>query len=619
MKSESPRKYHKFFDKEFVIISAILGLLFVLPHIVAILKEPSYNYFQTEMQVNDDFTYAARYQAYASHIFNEQTGTYEHRNDNYPSERLQPSIFLIAYSAIGNFFYTYLFFLFAGGFLIGLTFLNFTRLFFKSKKICALIVLLTVPMSQVLYHFPPWSKIALRSSIDMFLFNPDYFTNTVFGGHVLPTSLFYWARLFYQLFNWPLLFLALYFLVKGYVGHNKKQIILSGAIFGIFAYSYIYFFIISGMTLAAFFAYSTIKKQYDGAKLVVLGSTIMLIISMPFLISLYNYSQSPSFTDTSERAGVEYGHHLFKKDFVLLKFVVPAIILFWLGSAMSHVLALILLSFVMGGLAHIITGKMIQVFHFQEIGSAFMLLAGFYILGSLHRKYKNRLKLPTLDAKKAQTAATVLIVILILQMAAIQTSIGRYLPDGETPETYANKAEMFSYIRDNTDKDAVVATISTKFNMQLLTNVHRYIFLPNAYITTTTKEELFERILLAHKFCNADPQILNETFIGEAAGRTYDHYYYFHQQFKYNPGYGQIKYPDPLDPDPPIKPPSRVPTLMRQELLNQYDQITAFSLVEQKKYRIDYFIIGPYEKSIGCIPPTGEIVFANGQYELIKL
>lgn len=616
---KSPVKQQKFFDKEFLLASIALGFLFVLPHLSALLVEPSYNYFQTDLQVNDDFTYATRYQAYASHVFNEEIMTYEHRNDSYPSEKMQPSIFLVAYSAIGNFFHTYLFFLFIGGFFIGLTFLNFTRLFFKDKKICMLIVFLTVAMSEALYHFPPWSKIALRSVFDLFFLNPEYFTDTVFGGHVLPTSLFYWARPYYQLFNYPLLFLSLYFLAKGYKNQNKTQMILAGTIFGIFAYSYIYFFIISGMSIVSFFIYSIIKKHHNNAKLLVLCGIVALAISLPYLASLYEYTQASSFTDTSERAGVEQGHNLFKKDFILLKFIAPAIILFALGGEMSYVLALLLISFTTSELLHAITGKMIQVFHFQQIGSGFLLIAGFYILVLLYGKYRNKLPTISFDSKRIQQILTVLVAALILYLAAIQSSIGRYLPDGETPETYANKEELFSYIRENTAKDSVIATLSIRFNLQLSTNLHRYVFLPNAYHTTGTKEETFERILLAHKFCNANPQILNETFIGEAANRTYDHYYYFHQQFKYNPQYGQIKYPDPLDPDPEIKPPSRVPTLMRQELLQQYDQLTPLSLVEQDKYKINYFIIGPYEKSIGCTPPTGESVFSNDQYELIKL
>lgn len=610
---------HKFFDREFVIASIIVGFLFILPHLVAMFQIPNYNYFQTDHLIQDDFLYSARLQAFTNFVFSSEVANYEHRDiGKMPIEKLEQAIFLPFYLLIQNFFFAYLAILFFSGFFTTLFVSNFLKLFFRNKKAIIMITLLTLTSGTWMYYFPPPTSAALTSMLKSIFLNPEYLYASSIpahnqGGTFLASSLFFSAKLYHQLFNWPLFFLGLYLLTKGFHENKRKLLLSAGTVFGIFAYSEFFFFVVGMATLFVFFLYALKKLEHAKIKLMIFVGLIAFAVSLPHTIDLYNFSKSPTYIDMEERLSVEYGH-FFKRDLLLPKFILPAALIFVMGNGMAYALALILLGVTLSASTHMITGKIPQIFHFYDIGVVFLFISLLYLSVMLFERFvKNRINFE-INVNKERTLK-IAIISLIALYTAEQIHIGSTFTEGESYDTYKIKAEFFRFVKENTTQEDVFLALSVPLNYQLSSNAGKYLFLPNGFLTAASTEELEERILLAHRFCNVPEEYLENLF-GKKNERHFD--YFFHGKYQYNPKYGQTKYyniEEGLDNTVPI---SRMPKEHREELLEKYRQLGQNAILEQNKYKVDYFVISQLEKDLNC-QPGGETVFSNEMFEIVKL
>ncbi|MFA6530998.1 MAG: hypothetical protein WCT31_04665, partial [Candidatus Micrarchaeia archaeon] len=223
-------------NKDFILISLVIALLFVLPHTAALLKTPGYNYFSTDRSAQydqDQFLYASRIAAYSNSHFSPDAMNYEHQSDSYPTEVVEQSVFLFFASVTGGLFSAYLILSFIFGFFCSFFMLLFLTRLFKSRLLCIVVMLLAMTCMWV-YYFPPWSSDALSALSSGIFLNPGYYLgNSVAGSLLNPYSLFYSVRLYYQLFCYPLLFLQLYLLCKGFEESKPLFVLIGSAIAGI--------------------------------------------------------------------------------------------------------------------------------------------------------------------------------------------------------------------------------------------------------------------------------------------------------------------------------------------------------------------------------------------------
>lgn len=606
--------WHDMSRKNFLLVSLIIAVLFVLPQITAMLQVPGYNYFATDKsatQDQDQFLYASRLKAFTNFNFSPDFSNFEHKLDSSPVEKLEQSIFLLFFMATGSFSLSYLILLFISGFFSSLFCLIFLNLLFKNEKLCIVLMLFTLTCAWF-YYFPPWSAEAFSDLLNGIFLNPQYYS-TQSSMAINPYSLFYSSRLYYQMFCYPLLFLSLYLIIKAHSENISKYLIAGSAIIGLFAYAYIYFFMIGMGTLFFIFAYDFITKS-KMTRQALICFIIALLLSVPYLLTMYGFMKNPASEDVQERLGAEYGY-LFKSTLLSLRFIVVAgILLLFARGFNSHVIALLLISVALLSGMQVLTGKNIQVHHFYGIGTVFFFISFCYILYLLYNYLKIRIQSKTSDLLLSGIS-----ILLILLFLLIQLNIGNHLADGDNVSTYSSKSQLFSFLDSKTSKDAVVLSLNYKTNLQLSANTGKYLFLPDGYLTTASNNEIEERLLLAHKLCGVNSSVLESIFKSEGGTETY--YYFFHMAYKCNPSHGQIKYCDTEANASGISDLRRIPYLIRNELMNHYSEMSNDDIIKQQKYKIDYLVIGDYETSIGCkvnaIP--GIQVFSNEMYTVIKL
>jgi len=603
-------------NKSFLIVSLVIAILFVLPQLVALSNIPNYNYFSSDKsatQDQDQFLYASRLRAFAVFNFSPDASNLEHANDSSTVERLEPAVFLVLFLLTGSFSFAYFIMLFLSGFFCSLFCLLFLNLLFKNERLCIVLMLLTLTCAWF-YYFPPWSAEAISDLLNEIFINPQYmYSSQVSGAVINPYSLFYSSRLYYQMFCYPMLFLSLYLIVRGH-GENKFSYLLAGsALIGLFAYAYIYFFMIGMGMLFLVFAYDFLKKLKI-AKQTLICFALALLISIPYLFSMYTFMKNPASEDIQERLGAEYGH-LFKSTLLSLRFVAVAVLLLIFARGFNaHILALLLISTALLSGMQILIGKNIQVHHFYGIGTVFFFISSCYIAYLVYCYLKIKI-----EAKIANLSLSVIALALIAIFFLIQINIGNHITGGETSTTYAAKNQLYDYLNSNTANDAVVLSLNYKTNLELSANTGKYLFLPNGYLTTASNGELQERLLLAHKFCNVNSPTVESMLKSEGETETY--YYFFHMAYKCNPSHGQIKYCDAEANASGISDLRRVPLEIRNSLMAKYNAMSTSELLIQNKYKIDYIVIGDYERNLGCNPDeiAGETVFSNELYTVVKL
>lgn len=615
-------------NRDFLLVSLAIAFLFVLPHFAAIIKTPGYNYFSTDRFAQydqDQFLYASRAAAYLNSHFSPDVMNYEHQSGRYPSELVEPAVFLALSPFAGGLFQSYLLLSFVFGFFGSLFMLLFLSRLFRSRALCVVIMLLALACMWF-YYFPPWSSDALGAMLSGIFLNPQYYLQGSIGGSPLnPYSLFYSARLYYQLFCYPLLFLQLYLLCRGFDENKPLLALLGFAIAGIFAYSYIYFFMVSMTMLGLVLLYFLATRNIKSLKIASIGFIIAILISLPYLFSLYSFAKDLASAGLQDRLGAEYGS-FFKSNLLALRFVAVAAALLAIvhfsgrGKVPSAGLAAALLALLLLGISadsslQLVTGKNIQVHHFYAIGSVFSFIAVAYIISWFFSFVKLQLTNPA----NSELVLKVCAVAIILFYFAIQLNIGLHLADGETSASYASKQELYGFVDEKTQKDSVILSLSYQQNLELFANTGRYLFLPDGYLTVAPVEELHTRILLAYKFCNVSTQFVDSLLKGQEDKAQY--YYFFHMAYKCNPSEGRTQYCDAEANESGIPDIRKTPFAVRQQLIADYDELEQDSILKQGKYKLDYLLVGNYERELGCRPEYSgaKEVFSNANYTLFLL
>ncbi|MFA6531033.1 MAG: hypothetical protein WCT31_04840, partial [Candidatus Micrarchaeia archaeon] len=390
---------------------------------------------------------------------------------------------------------------------------------------------------------------------------------------------------------------------------------------------YIYFFMVSMSMLGLILLYFVATRNMKLLKISALGFVIASLICLPYLVSMYSFAKNPASEGIQDRLGAEYGN-FFKSNLLSLRFVAIAAILLSLAQFGKNresrniapafgavLLALMLIGISADSSLQLIIGKNIQVHHFYAIGSVFSFIAVAYVLSWLCAVAKFQLVNPA----NSERILKACIIVILLFYFAIQFNIGTHLSDGETSASYSAKKELFDFVSSNTGRDSVFLSLSYQQNLELFANSGRFLFIPNGYLTTAPIEELQERILLANKFCNVSSQSIDLLFKGQDNAPQY--YYLFHMAYKCNPSQGRVQYCDAEaneSGNPDIR---KTPLAIRQELIADYSAFEQDSILKQSKYKLDYFLVGNYERELGCKPEDfgGKVVFSNANYTLFSV
>jgi|GEM_PF-6262093 hypothetical protein len=572
----------------------IVGILFILPQIVALITTPGYQYFLTDRVVNDDFTYAARISALTQGKFQSDIVLFEHRQDSWPTEIIEKIVAFPIIAVSNNMTLLHLSFLFLAGCFSAIACMKLLEIFLEGKKarILAMILVLT---SSWLYYFPPWSASAAMDMINAFPLNPSSVLGTLNQSNLIPYSVFISARMYFQMFSYPMLFALIFLVAKGWDLKNRNYLLAGGVICGLLAYTYIYAFVISGIILFIYFLRAIWAKNKDLVIYTGMAGAVALLISLPYVLSMVNMMGSPGYGDIEERLGAAYGRFI-KSDMMLIKYLAIIAMLAWLRPrGWEHAVIPLLAISVAAGI-HFGTGKFIQVEHFYAIGTPFLMIVFVSLIASWAEK--------NIDGR----IFAILSIIMILILAGRAINSGLQLPGGETANSYQEKNELIKYI-DGLPKDTVILSIDTNTNIDISALTGKYLFLPNAYLTQASTAEIEDRILLAYKYCKSEESKLESLLKGE---NQHSWFYLFHMKYECDPEYGKTKYCE-YEAGMELKG-RKMPKSLRDAKLEEYVSMQGDSLLSSG-YRADYVVM---KKGDGC-QAEGEIVFSNGLFTVKKI
>lgn len=416
------------------------------------------------------------------------------------------------------------------------------------------------------------------------------------------------SRSFHPQVSYLLVIVSLIFLYLTLVKSKKIYILSLGIISGLMFYNYIYYlaFYVTGIIILLMML--LIYREKAMLKRLTISVLISLFMSIPFIIELTKFINSGMYSNMQDN----YINPLQNTFWLSVKILITLILVIrYLKS--KKITFIILLSFLLSCLflvnLQFILGKNIHLSGHIEIRAVYplILIALFSVLSSLK-----------LNTKKLNFFLGMAASFVILYVALSHTSYAKnFYQFYVLPESERN---MLTFLDKNTEKGSVVMSASLRYNSVILSLTHNRVYIPHSFLSFTPSREILERIFIVNKFLNLDQSQVFSLFekteekVNNIKKRVWD-FDTCGQWFVYFTRYSKGNY---------------YQCFVGNETLNQImENYRKYTLnnVELNKYRADYLLIGPYEKSYGFNQNEFEskykefvsIVYNDNNYKIYKL
>jgi len=386
---------------------------------------------------------------------------------------------------------------------------------------------------------------------------------------------------------------------------NLKIKLAIGVSLGLLFYSYLFFWTYALGWLLLIMLEVGWKKNWVLLKDFVWALTTALILALPYLINLWMFRQlslSDSFVANSNYQPIQG----YIKDIGLMLIMLAISGIMVKGSRLSrffqwfYLTGLILVAIVLG--FNLSIDDMIG----HWMGRVIYPFTIIFLLGLLIRQLKKNYLYLSIGA----------CLLLLGYQARVHQKYFRnhafsfHLEPG--------RLEAFEWLNQNTEKDSVVLSASLVNNLYLPIYTHNNSFIPRAPQSLAPSEEALERFLLVYKRLEIPEERLNEMFSLTEKNKKlrlkkrfdFDdcggHHLYF-RRFIANDYYN-----------------CSVPVEHLKTIIDKYQALKVEPLEAwRNKYRMDYWLWGPYEKEYAVVNPESlddwQIVWQNEEYKIFKI
>lgn len=429
--------------------------------------------------------------------------------------------------------------------------------------------------------------------------------NTLLNFNVI-SSPYYMERLPFIEFVFIPFILAIFFTYLTIETRKVRFAVLSGLVGGLLFYSYIYYAIVFSIGLVILFLTFTVKKSIYNLKLVFLIMLITGIVSLVYLINFVKIQLSPEYSEILTRYGVSFGR--INLTYITRTFIygtlllLVALIIKNKGNAF-FILSAFFLAGLVGLNTNLFLGYSVQLSHYistvlQPLGVILLVILFNELckrkraISSFKFQFLNKI-LETFSVflnRNFRLISILLISMLLLQGLLI--NVGFSMNKYQDLSLTQSQREIFNWLEKNTNTDDVVLTLDIENNFLLPVYTHNNPFLPNGAQTSIHTNKILERVYIAYKLFdvqydylekllesgNLSLQISNvrEDLLGNSFNEIFWTTYFFH-----------LKFPN-----------FEIPSEFKNNLLTDYTSYNNETNELLSKYRIDYIIVGPYEKSI---------------------
>jgi hypothetical protein len=430
------------------------------------------------------------------------------------------------------------------------------------------------------------------------------------------------SRLFVPGFSFLFFVFFLLTVFRALTSGERRWIAAAATAFGALFYVYFYYWAFAIVFLAVlipllFFA----KRSHTrDATVVLIGG---LVISIPYWIKVWALRQNPLYEELSQRVGLEISHDFRIGSWEMYLAAAALIALAWLlekkrdAAVHAAVFTALLTSIAVVLNIQVVTGFNIQPDHWGSRVNVYVLMlvlmailfwCAEWLRGPIsasHREAGSRMRDRRVGWERRSRAAIVgallfyIGVAIILQTRSVMMAANDYRIPSVT-------LAAFRWINQNTPKDSVFLSSSSKTTFYLPFFTHGNVFVPPACYTLVSHEEIADRFLTAYAAFGVPEAFFRkslESNLGDGKGIDYARkaeldpiYMLFCDYFaELKPG-GYIS-GNSLRP---------FPKEVSDDLLARYRAKLRAGRGEELvlPYRADYVFFGPYERLISTVSPA---------------
>lgn len=450
---------------------------------------------------------------------------------------------------------------------------------------------------------PPWTLHNISFHIDNILNSSGYLN--------------YFSRIPHIQLTFTV-FIASIFLL--YVSMEKQKIkysALCGIVSGLLFYSYLFYWTVFFGALMLNVIYYFAKKDASKLRHAAVILMVFFAVAAPFWLQYMSFDKA--FTeDISVRNGKDYERLENMPVMATLKYMF-ILALFYAVSRKKDYFFFLMGSVMVSGLAfmnsQILTGFSIQNSHYEfALGPIAAIILVYMLWEVSESRYRNRL-MGAFSAKLSRNLA-VISIILILSLFAVgfysQYAFAKTKHDLYSLDTEYDS--IYRWLNANTEKGSVVLTLSTEQNHLIPLYTHNNVYLPYGAYSLANESEILERLYISYSLLSVPPSRISEMVNNQEAKNAYiiDHRTNTFDKSAFEIAFWNLylfslKYSDGF--------PEEMKERIQSEYYSYYSNRT---MKNTGKYRIDYILTGPYERSIGA-KIGGIPVMSSDSFDLYKI
>jgi len=467
-----------------LILTLLVGLVYVFPHIIYLHTSQPYNPLAIETNAGgiDESLYAAGVmEVLEGRFIPSDLATYEHKGGPFFYGPFPFLTMALVAKSVGGIRNAIIFSDFLFSALAFFLFYLLSNKFLKDKQLSIISSLFLVFFYRL---FIPPASISVKGLLNHLTFS---FFN-IGGGP---------ANLWFSRFVQPQVPTALFFLTLLFVfwSLDKRRLgyyIFAGILLALNFYSYFYFWTYLLVFLSLLFALLLYKKSRQAVGILI---TLCVggILSIPYFLNLLLVSSSP----LAARSGIETGRFIETISIIYFLLTVISFLLIRKKDLYYYFLSLLMLSGVVVLNVQLLLGFTIQNNHWNSrvIVPILILFLFYHVKSLLYRLNQQNL------LKKFTSIAVVILFILAINIQIHEVSALK--DDYSFPE---GGYELLNWLNDNTSPNSVIMTSDLQWNMLIPAYTYNNVYLPYSASTLSSQEEINYRFISTYKILNKSDQ-----------------------------------------------------------------------------------------------------------------
>jgi len=426
-------------------------------------------------------------------------------------------------------------------------------------------------------------------------------------GYLSPLSGIFHPQITFPFFLATTIFIWLIIMKSSYL--KKIRWLFLGISLAILTYSYIFFWIYALAWIILLIGWLWIKKEKVINLELIKALITFILLSLPYFFAVYKFYQSGLLNSFIKIASFSSGKYFLSPEDI--KWILYSLIFIFLSFCLNKnkQKRLFWVSFFATFIGLILAVKVLGVENAEIRGHWLIRIIWPFTFIILLSSFIERVKI---DFK--YLALILSIILLSYQFIAhYQFYKNNYWMFLIEPE----RIELFNWFNSHTEKDSVVITASLRDNLYIPVYTHNNVLVPRAFLSIVPAEESLERYLLANKLLGVPKERVEMTFSAtekNLEGLNNNFFYWdgcagHHLFFRLT---AQEQYYRCWVTDE-----------KKKNILEQFDIMENNISDWQEKYRIDYYLWGPYEKQWSEINPetiSGIIkVWENNSFTVYKI